>query len=353
MINYKGKFAIVLCGSLLFMKPAQALIYLDLTEYPTGVIPQVTQAADALSNVKSQLSEMTNNLKAIGNVKQTIAQYGKDLYNKGMQYAANNAVETINNTLETSVIAQDELNKTTDKVDSAQKVFAEVLVKQIESGMKLARNHFTESTQLAYNQNNFPLIEEEEEENIDIKQMQKGLIVVFENIKKESSQLSLELNDVYDEAISIMNRGADLNNKALAELLKKVDTSGNKLSEEQRVAIQTKLRDLISREQKISDTGIEIAEQNQTRYNKEYQEKMAEGINNYQNAVLAYTEGNITKEEVLKAGALFKNNVASIDVSSNKEQWLSYKQEITAVQKETAELAKEISRILDKDAENS
>lgn len=343
MKNCKRGVTIAFCGLSLLIKPANAFVAFDFTETP-GTFTQITEALDNLAQAKAQLTEMMDSLKAIGDSCMSITQFAPnfDDLTDGV-LAANTTADTINNTLKTQVAVHDKLGKTLNTVDNAQKRMAEALVDQIEKGMKLAAVTTDANIILAENQLSYSYIEEEEEEGTDAAELEKSILALFENTQKENNQLTIGLNDVFDETINIMNKGADLNDEMLAKLSTKILVLHKDINKEKQEYFLSKLNKLKEREQRVSDWGITIAENAKDRFNAQYKEKLSDGINNYKKTILAYVEGNISKDEVIKAGAALKEISDSSADYADAKQLEEYKKEVLAVRQEAESLAKDIT----------
>ena len=353
MKNCKRGITIAFCGLSLMIRPADAFVTFDFTETP-GTFTQITEAMENLAQAKAQMTEMMNSLKAIGDSCMSITQFAPnfDSIADGL-LAANTTADTLNSSLETQVAVQDKLDKTLNSIDGAQKRTAEALVNQIEKGMKLASVDVSNKIILAENQMSSQYIEEEEEESVDVAELEKNLSDMFENIQKDNNELSIGLNDVFDETINIMNKGSDLNDKVLENLSTKILVLEKEINKEKQEYFLGRLNELKTREQKVSDWGISIAEDAKDRYNRQYQEKIVDGINNYKKTVFAYVEGSISKEDVLGAGAMLKELTASFENYADAKQLDSYKTEVTAVRQEAEKLAQDITDYLKTKKEKS
>ena len=87
----KRHTAIILCcASFLINKPAYAFWpVLDFGEI-IPIVSNVTTSLDSLSQTKSQLTELKNSLKAIGDSIDTISQFSQDLRNNLNDIAKDN-----------------------------------------------------------------------------------------------------------------------------------------------------------------------------------------------------------------------------------------------------------------------
>ena len=190
-----------------------------------------------------------------------------------------------------------------------------------------------------------PVIEEEEEE---ISSYEEDTDITINNTREEVTQLTIQLNDVFDEALNNMNRENALVQSRLTELsnalmsLKEDDIDAKDKSQ-----LEERLNNLIEHSQKVSDWGANIAESARNKYNTEYRDKILDGINNYQKVVHAYANGKATKDDVTIAGSLLRKSVSEINTAPDKAIMVSYKREVGNVISEAQKLGEDIKRIIE------
>ena len=190
-----------------------------------------------------------------------------------------------------------------------------------------------------------PVVEEEEEE---ISSYEEDIDITINNTREEVTQLTIQLNDVFDEALNNMNRKNALVQSRLTELsnalmsLKEDDIDAKDKSQ-----LEKRLNSLIEHSQKVSDWGANIAESARNKYNTEYRDKILDGINNYQKVVHAYANGKATKDDVTIAGSLLRKSVSEINTAPDKAIMVSYKREVGNVISEAQKLGEDIKRIIE------
>lgn len=195
-------------------------------------------------------------------------------------------------------------------------------------------------------------IEEEEEEVVV--DNSDDIEAVFNNTKEESSELVIQLNDTFDEALNSMNKGAALSQSKLTELSEALRTlTEEDIDAKDKASLEKRLGELIEHSQKVSDWGVSIAENAKERYNREYKDKILDGINNYQKVVQAYKKGNATKDDVTIAGATLKKTVSGVDVTPDKAIMVSYKREVGQVVEEARKLSEDIKKAIENKQKSS
>lgn len=345
MSSIKQNIAVVCCGLSLSLAPeiSQAIPVTDLIEDFVPIPTEMIQAGMSLANAKNQLSQLQEGLSAMGGDAVKAFDMGENLRaedDEGEELA-DNVSKTVKYAFDTNIKAQNALDEASSAVDNAQQNIADSLVQKIEADMKLASNSATHNIYIAQNEIILSL-EEEEEESVDSSIEQNKFEALFNNMKEKSKQLNIELNDTFDNTLSIMNQTADMNHKSLVALEKFLKTA-KEADAGKLAALRVRVNDLMQREQAISDRNVQAIENNRNQYNKDYQENIADGINNYRKIVQAYISGDISKDEVLNAGAELKQAVANSKAAKNVSD--SYKNDIAAIQEETFALTKEVKSL--------
>ena len=318
----------------------------DFGEIPLGIITQIETAAENLSEMKAQISEMTENLRAIGDVRQTVAKFGKDLYNEsGLDDLAETTATIVDKNFAANTVIQDKVIEAAKAVNDTHKTIINTVISQIEKETKIATKDISEYIKLAQNEKYIPLIEEDEEEIVDTDKEKKNLKNYFETIRKENLQLYVKLNDLFESSINVMNDGADLNHQALSALGEALKETDQKIDEIERKELQERTLNLLNKEQENSDFGIGLMENEQTKYSKLYQEKIVENLNNYQKMVQAYLEGNISAQELRDAGKNLKAEVDAINIFEDNSIFSQYNKENIDIQNSTNKLAEDVKRI--------
>lgn len=342
MSNIKQNIAVVCCGLTLSLTPeiSKAIPITDLIEDYVPLPTEMVQTATSLTNAKNQMTQLQEGLSAMGGNAVNTFDMGENLRAEDDEAdeAANHVSETIKYALDTNIKAQSILDEASVAVDNAQQNIADSLVKKVEADMKLASNTMPHNIYMA--QNDVTLfLEEEEEESVASSVDKNKMDALFDNVKKESKQLNNELNDTFDDTLNIMNQVADINHKSLTAL-EKFLKSAKEADADKLAELRVRVNDLIKREQLLSDRSLQAIENNKNQHNKDYQENVADGISNYQKIVQAYINGDVSKDEVLNAGAKLKQAVANSKAATNVSD--GYKNDIAAIQEETLALAKEV-----------
>lgn len=310
-------------------------------------VPQVKTGLETLANAKKQLSELKNGLSSIGINPQTIASFTPDLSKINDVIAS---ADTVNINIENSVTGQDFALNSLDSVETLQKSATEDFINQIRNDISENKEYAETPSDkqpivlasLMYEE----IIEEEEEEEIPEEEALKNEIwEKFAVIKAENEQLNIKINDVMDGVLAILNRSAQQNQEILANL-KKAITNTEKLSIEDKTAFKKRLAILMEKEQALSDQGVEIIEVKKNHYNQEYKNKIKDGLNNYEKAVVAYLKGNINKAEIDSIGQKLRENIRSINTKADSSVIQNYKEDATLVQKEIKNLKEDIEKLV-------
>jgi hypothetical protein len=173
------------------------------------------------------------------------------------------------------------------------------------------------------------------------KEIKENATANFENVKELGAILSENVNEAFDTALNTVNKNAQKSHQALTEL-RKMAMVEEKLEAEEKDAWRSD--ELNKREQAVSDEGINMIEVAHEQYNREYKEKFSDELNNYQKVVLAYAEGNVDQNEVIKAGEQFKIAVANINVFLNEKKISDYETSATKIQNEVESATQNIIR---------
>ena len=87
-----------------------------------------------------------------------------------------------------------------------------------------------------------------------------------------------------------------------------------------------------------------VTEAAKDNYNQEYQEKIADGINNYEKVVDGYVHGNISAAEVSAAGEKLKQDIATIDVMPDKSVLAEINRDEKTLRDNFSRLAEDIKK---------
>jgi len=345
MNNIKYGITAICCGLSLSLvsEVSKAIPVTDLIEDFVPLPTEVVQGGCSLANAKNQLAQLQEGLNAMGGNSVKTFGLGENLRAEDdeAEDMANNMSDTVKYALNTNIKAQTALAEAGSAVDSAQQDIANSLVRKIESDMKLAFKEAPSNIYIAQNDITISL-EEEEEESVDVAAEQNKIDTLFNNVREKSKQLNTELNDTFDSTLNIMNQTADMNHKSLAAL-EKFLKSAKEADADKLADLRVRVNDLMQREQLISDRTVQAIENNKNQHNKDYQENIADGINNYEKIILAYINGDVSKDEVLNAGSKLKQAVANSKTATTVSD--SYKSEVTSIQKETLALAEEVKSL--------
>lgn len=388
----KRHTAIILCcASFLINKPAYAFWpVLDFGEI-IPIVSNVTTSLDSLSQTKSQLTELKNSLKAIGDSIDTISQFSQDLRNNLDDIAdiADESVGIVNDTPGTDKNVQEGFTNAIDKVNNAQTNFVNNAVDQTQgaldkaesaadkgsSGIDAAQNagadaeDFLNKAQEKTQKPNADteksgsqeisgsstpvssqpeaVEEEEEEEEIpdinDMAALREEIKAGFVVARDENKKMAEQLNDIMDASINVLNKTAG-ENRAVLDELTQVIRDTDRLDKQGKKVLLKKIAELQVRRQQLSDRMIAVAESAKEEYNLEYQNKIADGIDNYEKVIERYLRGDASREEVISAGEKLKEDAALLNVAPDKGIIAELNKEAEILKSEFAAMAAEIKK---------
>lgn len=349
----KQHYAIFICSISLLAKPAWAFWpVFDFSEIiPIG--SEVKTGLEALEQAKSQMEKLDEGLKGIGSTINTVAAFSQDLSKiyDDIQEKTSHSTGTVNDNLDNN---KDILDDVTDVLDGTEDTHGDLVGQFVDQTENVLKNNGQKQSQLQTPKEiklafleDIDIEEEEEEEEVSSTDTFKDdILASFDSIKEENAQIYVQTNDQLDLAISRLNSLAETNQKAFAELKQSLEKT-NKLSQQNKNSLKKQIDELAKKEQELSEWGIDIVESAKQSYNRQYKEKIEDGLNNYKKVILAYLNGNVDKSDVINIGQELKLNVASINAAPDKSVVKKYRQETVIVQNETNKLKKDIEKMLE------
>ena len=258
-----------------------------------------------------------------GNLIDKIKQGSDDLSNA--TEGIGNALDKIN---ETGIIdtggfgnALDNINQKQEnlsgKAEDAEKAYNKAKDKYDEYREKKEQK---EKGEAASESDNVPVEEEEEEEEVSeysAKEAAEEMKLGFDTVKDESRKVAERVNDSFDASISTLNQTAQKSLSVFARLEKAL-AGIDSISAEEKKKLQERLTRLKKEQQDVSDRAIAVMEAVKDNYNLEYQDKVADGISNYEKLVNEFLRGNTSKEMVFAAGEQLKKEISGINVMPDK-----------------------------------
>lgn len=192
--------------------------------------------------------------------------------------------------------------------------------------------------------------EEEEEEEIPDTPDTKDMTALREEIKAgfavardENKKMAEQLNDIMDASINVLNKTAGENRVVLDELTQVIRDT-DRLDKQGKKVLLKKIAELQVRRQQLSDRMIAVAESAKDEYNLEYQNKIADGIDNYEKVVERYLRGDASREEVFSAGEKLKEDATLLNVAPDKGVIAELNKDAEMLKSEFAALAAEIRK---------
>lgn len=333
MISAKQQVAVILCCALLMPSPARALVpVFDFME-SVPLFKQVSSTTKSLSNIKSQLSELTSTLTSLG-TGLNVTKFMDSLEN------VNDNIKGLSGSVQKAIKVTTNINDTArDKVDEA--------IMSVVGGQKELVNLLVDDVNTLIENNKSVQTTEKEIDQDKTNKTKEIALAMMKVHRQKSEEMTQELNDTIEDAAYVINKSADVSHKQLVNLQNALLSRKLKVDQKQKENAQSKETALMLQEQKVSDFGADMVEQAKNKYNQEYKNKLADGYNNYEKTVLAYFDGNATKDEVKQSGEILKEQASTMNVPTDKHLIKNYKEELQEIQRKTAELTDDIEKMLD------
>lgn len=352
MISVKQQIAAILCCT--FLLPNTAHAQWPVFDFMESVplFKQLTSTTKSLNNITSQFTQLKETLESIGDKVSNITQFAQDLsgLNDNIKEFPKSITTAVNETTNISNTVENKVSEAIASVTKGQQILVNHAIAYTNNNLdrSLSENENslkTDRKEIKLSLLDLSLWVEEEEEEEEISDAKEKILRMLAESRKESEQLTKELNDTIEDAVYILNKSADTSHKKLVELQDILLNKNLKVDEEQRESAKEKLAELIRQEQRVSDMGAEIASNAQIKYNKEYQKKLVDGYSNYEKVIQAYFTGNATKDEVEESGKRLKIQSATINAIPDKKVLQSYEDELQIIRDKTMELASDIQKM--------
>lgn len=353
MKKYRHYIIMLFCGILMCTKTAYAQVpVFDFTEI-RPIYKDVKDAIETVKDLKEQLSMIDGTLNAIGKEMNSFATFGKGIkksIGSGKKAAANASSTTKNGEDTTKQTTTTTSNESSSTVNT-QKEIVDDYVDQTQEAIGGRKNLKipTDGLPFKISQNieirNILFEEEEEEEEIDANSLEEEIRELQTSVLAEQKQLAVELNDVLDAQLTLLNKSAVDNEKALKDLNVSIQQM-KKITPDDKKRLQNKILQISEKQRQADDWAIKIVESVKENYNKEYNARIKDGINNYTKVVVAYIRGDETSEGVAKAGEKLKKSVASINVTPDAGVLGELYQTVADVRLEVEMLASEVNELL-------
>ena len=196
-------------------------------------------------------------------------------------------------------------------------------------------------------QGGFNYEEEEEEEEISIEESVAQIKDYFATIRSENKKIATRLNDVLDMHINKLNTSAETGEKSLTDLEQGI-SHNHGFSIQQKKDISNRIVDIKARLQKIYDWNIILAEKTKNDYNKEFKNKILDGLDNLEKVTIAYLNGDATEKEVKEVSAKVKKDTSTMSSSTDKKVTKDIEKEALKLRKDLTKLSNDIKKIKEK-----
>lgn len=193
---------------------------------------------------------------------------------------------------------------------------------------------------------NEPIVFEEEEEEEEISEkdaLKEEFTEYFNEVRLENKKIHTQMNDILDMYINKLNENLALGN-SIFEVFENNINEYQKMGEKEKQTLLKRIADIKKKQQDIMERNISIAEDVKSNYNLEYKNKILDGLINYERIVVAYINGDISKEEVIKAGKKLKEDASTLAYAPDKNIMLNLKKELATIKKEVTKITKDIKK---------
>ncbi len=339
-----SKYLLIISFISMLSKPTQAFWpVLDFGEI-IPIVSNVTTSIDSMNQVKDQLTQLKNTLSSIGENIKTIAAFSQDL-KKTAEDAVNQAtgsMSLVNKNTGLNIEIPHIINKNLEDIDGQFTIALNDIT--TETNNIISGNIAKVETEIL-EESNMQIEEEEEEEETSeeegLKKKQDKIIKNLEEFQKDCNQIMVQMNDVLDASINTLNSAAN-KTKETMESLRKTITLVEDTDQSSKDKIINQIEELIQKQENLSDSAIEVIEEAKENYNKEYQKRLIEGIDNYKKVIIQYFNGDVRVEEVGKVGKSLKEDIAKIDIKVDTKALENIQSQTEDIKAMMQEIVKEI-----------
>lgn len=340
--------SVALClGVLLSAGTADAFFPVFDFQEIVPVSKDVKTGADTITDLKKQISEMNQTLNAIGKETNTIANFSQNISamdSKSAGSAADNAGSTSSNSANAADKATSTAaNSIKDTVDT-QKNMVDDYVNQTQQAVGI-KNDAVKMRQPAPVSISYLVEEEEEEEEVTVSNVVEEISQLQEETLNEQKQMAVELNDVLEAQLTALHTSIAENIAAFNELDETLQNM-SQIKQEDRNRLHTRILEILQKQRETGDWAARIVESAKENYNREYNNVIKDGINNYTKKVVAYMNGDANKESVIEAGNQLKKDVEAINVTPDAGVLSELKKTSESVNKEVESMVLEIKGLL-------
>ncbi len=275
----------MMCSCLMSVRSAQAFVWpvIDLTEI-VSFVNSISTGLNQITNAKSQVDNVTNVIKVVGDQVSSVKKYAADL------------TGTITN-------IKDSVSKVTANIGQAANDAASIAG---DANEMLNNSSQTEK-------DNAENTEQNVNEQVDNGASEEEVQGTLDEGRKESEKNRDAVNETLDKASDTINDSLDKANQALDMLVDTIN-SNEGLNEEQRTGYRQDADEIKDKMDALKSKATDVIATAKENYNEEYSAKVAAAFDAYSQAVSDYYAGKITRDDLSKAGEEFKSGVASLDV---------------------------------------
>ena len=305
----------------------------------------VKTGMDTISDLKRQIKEMNQTLNAIGKETGTLANFAKNISATDSKSAASAADNAGASSIKNADATDKATGTTTDTIENTVDTQKDMVDDYVNQTLQTAGIKNNPLQKLPLKSSGLKFEEEEEEEEIAVSSEIEEIAQLQKETLDEQKQLSVELNDVLEAQLTTIHNSIAGNVAAFNEL-DEILQNMSQLKPEDKARLHTRIAEILQKQREAGDWAARIVESAKENYNREYNNTIKDGINNYTKKVIAYMKGDADKESVISAGDKLKKDVRAINVTPDAGVLAELKKTTENINEEVTSLTKEIQELL-------
>ena len=287
VINKKIVTVIFCCWISLFARPSHAFVWptidpVQITQFITSITKNISKATSFVSGITTTVQQ----INALGDQISTMLKYIDTLKNAitSIKEGIEGLCEAVNSTISTLVENVQNIGNLAQSVLGIEQETADTTVKQIE--------------------------EDSQDGSVDEE-------ILNENKAKAEANLN-EVKEFIDDAKEQALAGIQVSKEALDGIQDKIEKDES-IDSETKTELLEKIDNL---KQQLDELSVEISQaldEIKENLDTEYKEKILAAYDKYSEAVAAFNRGEISQEELTKAGEEFISSISSAKVTVEED----------------------------------
>lgn len=281
----------IICACIMVTRPAAAFVWpvIDLSEV-VSFVNSINTGLQEVTTAKNQFDNYSKTVTTVGDQVTSFTKYAADLkktvvnISDSVTAIANNTQTIVHNTEEIIEKSNDEIEQT----NKDQQENAETTVDNVNSA-------------------------------INDKASEKEAQEIIDQSREEAEKKHNEVIATLDNADAAIDDSMDKASETLDMLVESVNSS-EVLSKEDQEGLKNETDDIKQKIAALRADAKEIIETTKNKYNEEYEQKIASAFDAYSKAIEEYYAGKISRDELDKAGVVFKASIDSMDGTVDMEQ---------------------------------